>query len=36
MAWLLYSWGSSVEVIEPPALAAMVNPYRRDDFPALP
>ena len=36
MAWLLYSWGSSVEVLEPPSLAAMVNPFRRDDFPALP
>jgi predicted DNA-binding transcriptional regulator YafY len=36
MAWHLYSWGRSVEVLEPPELAAMVNPYRRDDFPALP
>lgn len=36
MAWLLYSWGTAVEVLAPPALAEMVNPYRRGDFPALP
>ncbi|ATE64596.1 helix-turn-helix transcriptional regulator [Rhizorhabdus dicambivorans] len=36
MAWHLYSWGSSVEVLAPSALAAMVHPYRRGDFPALP
>ncbi|MHA3793042.1 WYL domain-containing transcriptional regulator [Sphingomonas sp. YL-JM2C] len=36
MAWHLYSWGDAVEVIEPAALAALVHPYRRADFPALP
>ena len=36
MAWHLYSWGSSVEVLAPPALAAVVHPYRREDFPSLP
>lgn len=36
MAWHLYAWGESVEVIAPPELAALVNPYRRSDFPALP
>lgn len=36
MAWHLYAWGSSVEVISPPRLAAMVHPFRRGDFPALP
>lgn len=36
MAWHLYSWGASVEVLAPPALAAMVHPYRRADFPSLP
>ena len=36
MAWHLYAWGSTVEVVEPRALAAMVHPYRRSDFPALP
>lgn len=36
MAWHLYSWGSSVEVLAPPELAAIVHPHRRDDFPALP
>lgn len=36
MAWHLYAWGMSVEVVEPPALADLVNPHRRGDFPALP
>ncbi|GGJ36265.1 WYL domain-containing protein [Sphingopyxis bauzanensis] len=36
MAWHLYAWGSTVEVVEPAGLAAMVHPYRRADFPALP
>jgi predicted DNA-binding transcriptional regulator YafY len=36
MAWHLYSWGDSVEVLAPPALAAMVGPWRRGDFPSLP
>ncbi len=29
MAWHLYSWGDKVEVLEPPVLAALVNPGRR-------
>jgi len=36
MAWHLYSWGDAVEVVSPPALAAMVMPWRRGDFPSLP
>lgn len=36
MAWYLYSWGDKVEVVEPKALAEMVNGYQRADFPALP
>ena len=36
MAWHLYSWGDAVDVLAPPELAAMVQPYRRRDFPALP
>ena len=36
MAWHLYSWGDAVEVVAPPQLAAMVQPWRRTDFPSLP
>jgi predicted DNA-binding transcriptional regulator YafY len=36
MAWHLYAWGSDVEVLAPDKLAAMVNPFRREDFPSLP
>lgn len=36
MAWHLYSWGESVEVIEPAGLANLVHPFRRSDFAALP
>lgn len=36
MAWHLYQWGDSVEVISPPELRAMVEAHRRPDFPALP
>lgn len=36
MAWHLYQWGDSVEVVAPPELAAMVHPARREDFEALP
>lgn len=36
MAWHLYAWGDGVEVIEPSALAEMVHPYRRNDFPSYP
>ena len=36
MCWHLYAWGDDVEVLSPPSLAAMVNRYRRDDFPSLP
>lgn len=35
MAWHLYSWGNSVEVIAPAALREMVSGYQRA-FPALP
>lgn len=35
MCWHLYSWGSSVEVLEPAALRDMVHDYRRT-FDALP
>jgi len=35
MAWHLYSWGASVEVLEPAKLAEMVNPHRIA-WPALP
>lgn len=37
MAWHLYQWGDTVEVIAPDELRAMVEGYRRDDFyPVLP
>ena len=36
MAWHLYQWGDTVEVISPPELRAMVEAHRRPDFPALP
>ncbi|PWR03149.1 WYL domain-containing protein [Meridianimarinicoccus roseus] len=36
MAWHLYQWGDSVEVICPPALRALVARHQRGDFPALP
>lgn len=36
MAWHLYQWGDSVEVVAPKALARMVRPPRRSDFDALP
>lgn len=36
MCWHLYSWGDAVEVLQPPALAALVNNHRRADFAALP
>lgn len=36
MSWHLYAWGDDVEVLEPSELAAMVHPYRRSDFVALP
>jgi predicted DNA-binding transcriptional regulator YafY len=35
MAWHLYAWGTSIEVLAPEGLAASVNPFRRD-FPSLP
>ena len=35
MCWHLYSWGRSVEVLQPAALRAMVQGYQRD-FEALP
>ena len=36
MAWYLYQWGSSVEVLKPESLRMMVEGYQRSDFPALP
>lgn len=36
MAWHLYTWGDAVEVLSPPTLKAMVEGYRRSDFPSLP
>lgn len=36
MAWHLYQWGDSVEVLEPAALRALIADFRRSDFPALP
>jgi predicted DNA-binding transcriptional regulator YafY len=35
MCWHLYSWGNSVEVVDPVALRNMVEGHQRD-FPALP
>jgi predicted DNA-binding transcriptional regulator YafY len=35
MAWHLYAWGDKVEVLEPKALAEMVNPHRVS-WPAMP
>lgn len=36
MAWFLYQWGDSVEMIRPIELRKMIEGYRRSDFPALP
>lgn len=36
MCWHLYAWGDCVEVLAPPALAALVQEHRRSDFPSLP
>ena len=36
MAWHLYQWGDSVEVLHPPQLAKLVKGFQRDDFNALP
>ncbi len=36
MAWHLYQWGDSVEVLEPRRLADLVHSARRKDFEALP
>jgi predicted DNA-binding transcriptional regulator YafY len=36
MCWHLYTWGDSVEVVEPEVLRRMVEGYRRGDFPARP
>jgi predicted DNA-binding transcriptional regulator YafY len=36
MCWHLYMWGDRVEVLAPPALRKMVEPYQRSDFQALP
>ncbi|MEQ9260035.1 MAG: WYL domain-containing protein [Roseovarius sp.] len=36
MAWHLYMWGDTVEVLAPESLREMTAPHRRGDFPALP
>jgi predicted DNA-binding transcriptional regulator YafY len=36
MAWHLYQWGDTVEVIEPPELREMVAWHQRGDFASLP
>lgn len=36
MCWHLYSWGDTVEVIEPQGLRDMCEGFARSDFPALP
>jgi len=36
MAWHLYQWGDSVEVLEPATLRGMIAGHRRPDFDALP
>ena len=36
MAWHLYQWGDSVEVLAPEDLRAMVEGHRRNDFEGLP
>jgi predicted DNA-binding transcriptional regulator YafY len=36
MCWHLYVWGDQVEVLAPERLRAMVDGYRRSDFPSLP
>ena len=36
MAWHLYQWGNSVEVVAPEALRRMVDGWQRGDFDALP
>lgn len=36
MAWHLYMWGDTVEVLAPDTLRGMVAMHRRSDFPALP
>lgn len=36
MAWHLYKWGDTVEVIAPEELKRLIRDYRRHDFPSLP
>ena len=36
MAWHLYAWGDTLEVLAPERLKEMVHPFRRADFPSLP
>lgn len=36
MAWHLYKWGNTVEVIAPDQLRRMVTGHQRTDFPSLP
>lgn len=36
MAWALYPWGKTVEVIKPAGLRKLVQDYQRSDIPVLP
>ena len=36
MAWHLYQWGDAVDVIAPDGLRALVDGYKREDFPSPP
>lgn len=36
MAWALYAWGDSVEVIKPDAVRKLVQGYQRSDFSGVP
>ncbi|KQW26409.1 DeoR family transcriptional regulator [Rhizobium sp. Root274] len=36
MAWHLYQWGNTVEVLAPQGLRSLVEDHRRSDFPSLP
>jgi len=36
MAWHLYKWGDTVEVVAPDELRELVSEHRRTDFPSFP
>lgn len=36
MSWHLYTWGDKVEVLGPASLKALVEPFQRGDFAAMP